>query len=80
MCPEAMMMGTATTMATSPEEGLDPSCTNTYLLQVFKDYPSLEPNASSHHEQPLYPMTPGKKPSSYLPAACSSPQVAADSP
>lgn len=38
MCPEAMVTGTATTLASSPEEGLDPCCTDTYLLQGFKDH------------------------------------------
>lgn len=84
MCPEAMVMGTATTLPTSPEEELDPPCTDTYLLQGFKDYLQapitgtqciIPPRAAS----PLS-HDPWENPSSYLPAACPSPQVAADPP
>lgn len=61
-CPEAMVMGTTTILATDLEEGPNSSCTDTRLVQGFKGFPGASgaatqsgssPAAPSHHEQPL---------------------------
>lgn len=74
--PEATVMGTTTTLPTAPEEGLDPSCTGAHLLQGFKGYPRAPAAVTPHRSGPTAPSH--HVLSSYLPAACPAPWVAAD--